>query len=184
MHSFHIILATIGRPTLQRMLNSLLPQLTEQDHLTIVYDGKTDIPNFEKKGVCKIHEYCEPNPLGFWGHGVRNKYASLIEKTDFVMHADDDDSYFPDAFLNLRKLCVDVNTLYIAKMKSGKRLIPGGNYIKLDHIGTPCGIVPYELNKLGEWKTRYGGDGLFYEQLAKIAKNIVHLNCVIYAVRE
>ena len=34
MPSLHVLVATIGRDTLQRLLNSILPFLTEIDHLT------------------------------------------------------------------------------------------------------------------------------------------------------
>jgi len=184
MLTFHVLIATVGRPSLQRMLNSLLPQLTQDDHLTIVFDGHTEIPKFDlSSAVCKVHQFAEPDKLGFWGHGIRNKYASIIEKTDLVMHADDDDVYLPDVFRHLRDLCSDKDTLYIAKMKLGNRILPEGNFIRINHIGTPCGIIPHEANKTTLWKHQYGGDGLFYEELSTKCKSISHLPVVIYSVR-
>jgi hypothetical protein len=184
MPSFHILIATVNRPTLQRMLNSLLPQLTEDDHVTIVFDGFSDIPKFDlTHAKCIIHQFCEPTPLGFWGHGIRNKYANLLEKTDFVMHADDDDSYLPNVFSELRSKCVNKDSLYIAKMKIGNRIVPAGNFIKLNDIGTPNGIIPHKFNILSTWESFVGGDGRFYEKLASIVSNVEHLNLLIYQVR-
>jgi hypothetical protein len=185
MVSFHILIASIGRPTLQRMLNSLMAQLSEDDKITIVFDGFTEIPKFDfSVAKCKIRQFSEPEKLGFWGHGIRNKYASLLDSSDFVMHADDDDSYMPEVFSELRNLCINTQTLYIAKMRlANKHIVPEGNFIKLNHIGTPCGIIPYELNKTTLWKHRYGGDGLFYEELATKCKSVDYLPTVIYSVR-
>ena len=181
--TFNILIATTGRESLQIMLDSVLCQLTENDCLTIVFDGLSNIPIFNLlPSVCKINQFCEPEKLGYWGHGIRNKYASLLEKKDFIMHADDDDIYLPDSFKKLRELCINTETLYIGKMISNGINIPVDNIIKLCNIGTPCGIIPYNLNLKSEWKLIYGGDGMFYENLSKICNNIIFLNIVIYKV--
>jgi hypothetical protein len=183
MPSFHILIATVGRDVLQRMLDTILPYLTEIDHLTIVFDGvePTNI-NVETKGHVHIHS--EPIALGFWGHGIRNKYATLLEKTDFVMHADDDDGYATDAFSVLRNICIDNETLYIGKMKNfDERILPTNDKIVIADIGTPCGIIPYELNKKATWAEYYGGDGSFYIEISKYVANIVFFNNIIYNVR-
>jgi hypothetical protein len=183
--SFNILIATIGRPTLQRMLDSLSPQLVESDCLTIVFDGRATIPEFNVSGFkCKVNQFCEPVALGFWGHAIRNKYASLLEKKDFVMHADDDDCYYPNVFPELRALCKSTNTLYVAKIRHRNGVhVPEGAFIKINHIGTPCGIIPYDLNTKGTWTSVYGGDGRFYEQIASLGNPIVFLPTLIYHVR-
>ena len=45
--SINVLIATIGKPILQRMINSLADQLTENDCLTIVFDGHKSIPKFD-----------------------------------------------------------------------------------------------------------------------------------------
>ena len=129
--SFNVLIATVGRPILQRMLDSLYDELNEIDCLTIVYDGHKTIPSFDlSKFKCKIIQYYEPIPLGHWGHGIRNKYASLLEKRDFVMHADDDDSYIKNSFNNLRNLIKSNDILYVTKMIIlPKNIIPYNNHI-------------------------------------------------------
>ena len=182
MPSFHILIATVGRDTLQRMLDTILPNLTEIDHLTIVFDGvqPTNI-NVETKG--QIHIHSEPVALGFWGHGIRNKYAPFLEKTEFVMHADDDDIYMPGTFDYLRTICIDPTTLYVAKMQFFHRIFPETLEIKVNNIGTPNGVIPYELNKNGVWGDRAGGDGDFYVSIAKHTDNIVFVDRIIYRTR-
>jgi hypothetical protein len=44
-------------------------------------------------------------------------------------------------------------------MKFNKTIIPRKNTIKEGNIGTPCGIIPYDLNLKGTWLYRFGGDG-------------------------
>ena len=185
--TFNVLIATIGRPTLQNMLNSLCSQLCCDDCLTVVFDGHTELPTqFDfSKFKCEIKLHYEAVALKYWGHGIRNKYASLLEKRDFVMHADDDDEYISNAFSIIRHEIGDFNTLYICKFCDvHNNIIPRVNIIKKYNIGTPSGIIPYELNKLGKWQYRYGGDGVFYEEIAKKASNIVFLNKVIYTVNK
>lgn len=183
-YTFNILIATIGRPTLQRMLYSLYEQLHENDCLTIVFDGHTTPPLFDiSKFKCKVIQYCEPTPLGFFGHGIRNKYASLLEKRDFIMHADDDDSYIEGSFNKLRSLVKSKNTLYITRMIDvNNQLIPRFTKICMNNIGTPNGIIPYNLNLLGVWKDCYGGDGFFYITISKLAKT-EFINIIIYKIR-
>ena len=182
--TFNVLIATIGRPSLQRMLDSLKPQLVESDCLTIVFDGKSEIPAFNLSGfVCKIVQHLEPVALGSWGHAIRNKYCSIMERRDFVLHADDDDVYFPNVFSELRKKCVVPETLYIARMRGPNGyIVPEGPRINEGHIGTPNGIIPYDLNIKGNWEPRVGGDGSFYMQLAKLAK-VEYLQTLIYQIR-
>ena len=41
--SFHILIATAGKPCLINMLNSLKNELTKNDAITIVFDGENSI---------------------------------------------------------------------------------------------------------------------------------------------
>lgn len=186
MKTFSILIATVGRPALQNMLDSFSPQLKFDDCLTIVFDGHSAIPSeFDlSKFKCKVNRHCEPTALGYWGHGIRNKYASIIEKRDFIMHADDDDTYVPNAFKIIRHTCTDKNTLYVFKMALSPTLnFPQTHEIRENNIGTPLGVIPYELNMKGSWLCRFGGDGAFYEEIAKQAEKIVFSNFVIFNIR-
>ena len=181
--TINVLIATLGNPSLQRQLNSIAPQLKKQDWLTIVFDSHSTIPCFDLSQFrCNIRQFCEPSPLGYWGHGIRNKYAFLLDPTDFVMHADDDDMYTEDAFDHIRINCVDKTKLYVFLMKNKDNFY--GYTLSINHVGTPCGVIPYEYNKQSDWGYFYGGDGAFYEKLnAKYSSNVVYVNEVIYNVR-
>jgi len=168
--TFNVLIATRGRPTLQRMLDSLSPQLLNDDCLTIVFDGHRVAPVFDTSSFkCPVQIHCEPVALGYWGHGIRNKYARLLERRDFVMHADDDNIYLSDAFSQLRTRCLDKHTLYVAQVKSSIHGMLGSG-LKRGKIDTGCGIIPYDLNQKCNWEYYHGGDGSFYEGLAKLTK--------------
>jgi len=184
MPTFHVLLATIGRPSLQRMIDSLQSELLESDHLTVVFDGvqrnHCDISNMK----CHTHIYEENTPLGYWGHGIRNKYAPLLEQTDFVMHADDDDIYTSGSFQFLRTECNDHSILYIAQMKANDFQCPIEERLCNGNVGTPMGIIPYKCNQMYEWGLFYGGDGYFYENMSKAVTGVVWLKRVIYLIKD
>jgi len=184
MSTFNILIASIGRDELQKMINSLAPQLTEMDCLTIVFDGHERPPIFDYSQLkCTIITYCEPIALGYWGHAIRNKYADILEPCDFILHADDDNYYTDCAFEYLRSKCIEKDKIYIALMYVDeiKRCI--GYAVEENAIGTPCGIIPYEYNQHAIWRHKYGGDGLFYQELSSYYQDkIVLLDFIIYYV--
>lgn len=53
--------------------------------------------------------------------------------------------------------------------------MPKNNITKEENIGTPCGIIPYDLNLKGKWLHRIGGDGAFYKQLRVYANKIEYI---------
>jgi hypothetical protein len=170
------------------MLSSLISQLKGCDHITIVFDG-CPVQILDISGAaCQIHWKEQRSALGAHGHGIRNAYVPQLEKCDFVLHADDDDIYIEGAFDTLRRLCKNPNCLYIAKYQrpNGETIPPFTGIIKENYIGTPCGIIPFDLNAVGSreqrWLLRRGGDGKFYEAIAKRAKAIKELDAVIYKV--
>jgi hypothetical protein len=129
--TFHVLIATAGRPSLRRMLNSILPQLRTGDAVTIVFDGadararSTYTPKWTDGYDSAVHVYDQTPNLGFHGHGIRNMYQTWLEtKTTYIMHADDDDKYTSDAFATLRQECSDPNTLYVAQMSINGELLP------------------------------------------------------------
>jgi len=191
--TFHILIATNGRPSMIKLLDSLREQLNKNDAVTIVFDGPDAynrskyndswIANFKSKVNIIIQE----KNTGFWGHPIRQKHVSILNpKTTFIMHADDDDYYLPDSFDKLRKKCIDPNTLYIAKMNYSNdldRIIPRQNEkIINSDIGNPNGIIPFDMASYGTWGHTYTGDFEYYNTLQNHVKNIVFLDDIIYQV--
>lgn len=190
--TFHILIATDGRPSLKNMLDSLKPELNSSDAITIVFDGEDALKKSEFKNEwleghkSKINIIEQIPNLGFWGHGIRNKYQGILEpKTTFIMNADDDDVYIGGSFGELRNACTSPNILYIAKLyvaKSNKILPPSNsNVIAKSQIGTPSGIIPFDIAAKSTWKNEYGGDFNYYNALQHVAP-IKFLDNVIYKI--
>jgi len=193
--TFHILIATVGRPSLKKLLDSLKHQLTEKDAITIVFDG---LGKKEKSGYndswfseysCKYTVLVQDPNLGadIGGEPIRTKYQSLLSpQTTYIMHADDDDEYIAGSFEKLRKLCVDPEVLYIAKMAYAddpSLAIPRQNKeIVFADIGTPNGIIPFHSAGKAEWGMFYGGDYYYYNGLQDCVKDVVFLDEIIYTV--
>jgi len=190
--TFHILIATVGRPCLRHMLDSLKNELLENDAITIVFDGENAFStsifnhNWLNSHKSKINIIKQSPNLGFYGHAIRNKYQGILTpKTTFIMNADDDDYYIAGSFNKLRRLCSHPNTLYIAKFyKKYKNVIVPcelGQIIKND-IGTPCGIIPFDIANKSTWELKHGGDFDYYNNLQKHIDNIQFLDLIIYIV--
>jgi hypothetical protein len=176
MKKFNVVIATAGRPSLQRMVDSIAPQLMEHDYLTILWDCQPrDLQINSKCQVISIHN---KEPLGYWGHGSRNRWQDELPG-DYLMNGDDDDVYTPDAMDKIRKVCTE-HKLYIFQFNYSGVRIPDGKEIKVGNIGTSCGVYP-RIKKLPIWEHRYGGDGEFYIALSKMLP-YEHIKEVIYLV--
>ena len=193
--TFHVLIATAGRVSLKNLLDSLKDELTEQDAITVVFDGadaftkSTYEDSWINEHKSRVSVIVQDDNTGFWGHPIRQKYVSLLSpKTTYIMHADDDDQYISGSFNILRQLCLEPETLYIAKMnysKSPGRVVPRQNtkIIEAD-IGNPNGIVPFDLSPKGQWGMSGVGDFDYYNTLQHNAKRIVFLDTIIYTVNE
>lgn len=178
MKAFNVIITTIGRPDLQRMLDSICPQLEESDYITIIWDGGNPNDFMVETKATKI-SIVNDQPLGHWGHGSRTKWQKYLPG-DYFINADDDDAFTPDAMLEIRKNCTD-DKLYIFKMLVNNSIkLPAEPVIALANIGTPCGV--YKPYNLPDWVFEYGGDYRFYKELSN-TRDTVFIDHVIYKVR-
>lgn len=182
--SFHLLLATIGNKSIFNIVSMLKNQLNENDYLTIVYDQKDVANTLEgiKKicshFVCKVNIIYEEHNLGFWGHGIRNKYTEL--EGDFIYHIDDDDLVLHDTMESIRKYCNHLNTLYIFKMRlNNNSIIWLNKKVEYSKISTQSGVIPMQINREGFWHLKYGGDFDYYNDLSK-NHNFVFIDKIIY----
>lgn len=165
-----ILIATIGKESLLNMLDSLKNQLTKDDFIYVIVDGleyhertKEILSRFNGY-VCKLIIIYENDNLGYWGHGIRNKYQKQLDG-DYILHADDDDIYMENSMSIIRKNIKDFNKMYLFKFYHD--FSKGISFwrvpeIKLNNIGTPCGSIPNIPDKMGTWGYKYGGDFDFY----------------------
>ena len=110
--SFNVVIATAGRPSLQTMIDSIAPQLTERDYLTIIWDSLPFAVKLDTNA--NVIQIVNPEPLGYWGHGSRTRWQNELPG-DYLMNADDDDIYLPDSMEVIREHSVD-QKLYVFKI--------------------------------------------------------------------
>jgi hypothetical protein len=172
--SFTVFLTTIGRPTLRRMLNSLVNQLTALDYLYIAIDGedsvadtKSILSDYEGKWQCHLIIIEHKTNLGYWGHSLRNYYQKQLEG-DYILHADDDNIYVDGAFDLIRKLVIHRYHLYVFQVEINKgHIVPQPDQIEINNIDTACGVVANLPHYFEEWKLCRGGDYNFWSSTAK-----------------
>ena len=182
--SIHVLMATIGKKSIFNILTQLKEQLLETDFLTIVFDGINNsmiadsVKFFCKNFKCTINIIIEHDNLGYWGHGIRNKYNDL--QGDFIYHIDDDDNIYNDTFDNIRYHCKDNKAIYIFKiMLENNSIVWKEKKIKYTKISTQSGVIPVYINKNGYFGLFYGGDYEFYNNLSK-QFNVIFIDKLIY----
>ena len=172
---FSVFLTTIGRSCLATQLSILRPQLKSEDILYIAIDGRQYFDDFkqvflpfENTFQCQVEIIWEENNLGYWGHGLRNKYQKSL-KGDYILHADDDNFYTSDAFNHIRKNVQECGKLYVFQIGSKfyTEIFPKSDMVKVGDIDTSSGVVANVPEKMGTWAHVYGGDGMFYVETSK-----------------
>jgi hypothetical protein len=196
--TFHVLLATIGRPTLRAMLDSLRPQLRPGDALTVVFDGADPAPclGWLDGFGCRVAAFAEQQRLGDHGHAVRTRYSGRLEPaTTFVVHADDDDVFAPGAFDVLRAAAAEPDTLYVYRFGDPRTgaIVPrdprgsaaafGRHRVFENNIGTPCGVIPWGLRAAAPWPGGVGGDARYFVAVAALARRVALIDEVLYVIR-
>lgn len=179
MSSFNVVIATTGRPTLKRMVDSFANDLSQDDILTIICDGCRLKRNVIDGLKCRLVVIHNKHRLGHYGHPARTYFQHTL-LGDYIMNADDDDVYLPGAIKTVKKYCKE-KKLYIFNMQWGDITIPSYPSIEMGNIGTPCGVYP-NMPNLPKWENVREGDFHFYNELSKMLEP-VWINETIYKVR-
>lgn len=148
------IIATVGRPTLQRCLSSI--ETRPGDEIILVGEREF-IPGYTYLYHPKGHD---------WGHSERN-FAMSRARGSFLSFMDDDDLYTPghrDAFESAMKNDPDRPTIFCMRLNHmGGLVLWQTQHIACGNVGTPMFFVPNDPTKLGFWPPYYGGDCTFMQ---------------------
>jgi hypothetical protein len=182
--SFHILCTSLGRESLSRLIDSFVNQLNVNDYFTIVSDGNHDfvegvLSTFNFK--CKLNHIKNLNgPEGNFGHPLLNRHMNTLDG-DFIMFADDDDRYVPDAFEYIRNTVME-KKLYIFQHKWGGTVNWASKHFEVGNIGKCIGVIPNTKN-LPLFHEDIFGDGIFYSDISKIFE-YEFIDKIIYKVRD
>jgi hypothetical protein len=129
-----VLVASIGRPTLGRTMQSVMGQLHPTDQLLIDVNG--DCP---------------------WGHAARNRMMKAADG-DAIVFMDDDDIYLPDALKLIRIGFREApDRVHIFKMRYyDGREIWSDEQVREGNVSTQMVCVPNEAD--AAWGDRYQGD--------------------------
>jgi glycosyltransferase involved in cell wall biosynthesis len=162
-----LIIPSIGRPLLKRLLDQVLPQLWEDDEILVVGDGPQPSAQAMAEGLDPRIRYYEYGPTRCWGHQQRN-WAMLVADKTHIMFLDDDDESRPGAFNVIREVAArHPDKLLIFKTLHQGSPIWKEPEIRVTNVSTQCFVVPNIPERFGTWGSRYAGDFDFIESSVK-----------------
>jgi hypothetical protein len=185
MYSINIVCTSIGRTTLPRLIESFKDQLGENDIFTII----SDISHEYVSEVLKLYDFKfkvnhirnEGERVWKYGHPLLNQHMNNLEG-DFIMFADDDDRYTPDAFSVIKQNVNNPNKLYIFKHKWGGDVNWKLQDFTIGNVGKCMGVIPNTHN-LPNFREDVFGDVYFYEEIGKMFES-EFVDHIIYKVRD
>lgn len=143
-----VVVATVGRPTLQRTIRSA----SWADEIIVVFDA-AEAPTVLVDGATVY----AVGPTHHWGAEQREFGISRATGTH-IAFMDDDDVYTDDSGPLIRRaLTARPSRVHVFKMRRRGREFGGYGCIAEGCIGSPMFIVPND-GALGRWSTRYAGD--------------------------
>jgi hypothetical protein len=91
---------------------------------------------------------------------------------DYLIFQDDDDVFYPDALLNIRRAVRHGDPRpHIFKFRitrAGGLVLPQGQVVAENRIGGHCLVTPNDPERLGSWTDRYAGDWDFIEETLRL----------------
>lgn len=153
------VVATTGRPGLERALMTVQQQRRPDDELLVI--GATSAIQARAEDLGARFVRCPAG--GDWGHSERN-FAAGMATGDYVMHLDDDDCAAPGSRTAIEKVVQTAPPGCVLMFKM--QFAHGGTLwatpqLKYGNVGTPMMVLPNEPAKFGTWAKRYGGDFVF-----------------------
>lgn len=171
-----IVIATIGRPSLHRTLESLQGQLRDLDEVLVVGDGDPENAGrmFRASGLPGRYIPIE-GPNGDYGHTPRNK-AMPQALGKHLLFIDDDDTYLPGAMDSVRRAIIEhPDRPILFKMKRPDKrfndVLWTKRRVELGNVSTQMIVAPNTPAKLGVWGHRYAGDFDFLTSTIKHYQN-------------
>jgi hypothetical protein len=148
------VIATTGRPTLARTLESI--ECLPGDEILVVGNMGGIVDPRVRFVPCP--------PGGDWGHSERN-FVRNMARGNYVAHIDDDDWYAPHA----RELFEDAirttpNCISMFRMQYPHGLtLWREKKLYCGNLGTPMFLLPNIPSRFGTWAPHVGGDFIFLE---------------------
>lgn len=177
-----ILVATIGRPTLERTLQSITSETRPGDQVIVI--GATQA--IGDRALAYGCTFVKAPPGNDWGGSERT--VGIHHATgDYVAFLDDDDVYLPGWRAAMDNAMVNhpgrpiIFKMHIAWTGGTLWADP---VLRMGNVGTPMLFLPNDARtKRGQWGRKYGGDFKFIESLQLPPASIVWDSAVIASIR-
>ena len=177
-----VILATLGRDTLQFAADCAASQLTPLDELIIVGGGASARLVADSVGA----RWIDMAPGGDWGGRERTAAMSVATGTH-LLFVDDDDALTPGAVATVRAALLDApgRPHIFSMINVDGRVLPVAQALVEGNVGTPQLVAPNVPHALGQWGIRYECDFDFIAStVAHYSDGPVWHGAIIYGCRE
>lgn len=156
--SVSIVIPTIGRKTLLRVLGEIIPQLSDRDEVLVVGDGSQPEARAMVERLDLRVKYLEHGPSKNWGHGQRN-FAMPLARGEYLMSLDDDDRFSSTGLERIRKAASEhPGRPLMFRIMHNTGVIWGDKVVREANVSTQMFVVPNDPEKRGVWGNRYQGD--------------------------
>jgi glycosyltransferase involved in cell wall biosynthesis len=152
-----VMIPTIGRPCLPKVLQELREQLEAGDEVLVIGDGPVKVGAIVQRFGSQFR-YLEHGPDHMWGHPQRNHAMPLASGTH-LMSLDDDDALLPDSLAQIRAAIVRYPAVPLMfRMRHGPELLWRDPFVRVGNVSTQMFVTPNVQDQLGAWGRRYEGD--------------------------
>lgn len=168
MVTLSIIVPTIGRRILRKLLREVIPQLNPGDEVLVIADGPQPYARRIVTGIHPQVHYHETEQTRCWGHPQRN-WAIQIAKASHVVSFDDDDALLPNSLAAIRTNALATpDRPMIFRMKHRSLTLWFTPELVCGNVSTQMFVVPNNRLRLGTWGNRYEGDLDFITSTAQL----------------
>ena len=161
-----IVVPTIGRITLKRLLESLIYSgISSTDEVLLLADDgpkEMEIPTSYSWLPIRVERVGARR--NDWGMHARNLSPQLAHGTHHGF-IDDDDMYLDGSLLEVKKilpLAPDLVHLFRVRICPGGHLVWNDQAVRVGNVSTQCVFVPAQGPR-GKWAPEYAGDHKFIE---------------------
>jgi glycosyltransferase involved in cell wall biosynthesis len=174
-----VLVATLGRPTLERTLASITSQFLPGDQVIVI--GAT--PDIEARAALAGCTFVQAQPGRNWG-GHERAVGIQHATGDYVCFLDDDDVYVPGARVAMEQAMTShpgqptIFKMHIAWTGGALWTEP---VLRMGNLGTPMLFLPNDARaKRGTWDMKYGNDFRFIEA-CHYAPDTIHWDPTVIA---
>lgn len=141
--SISIVIASLGRATLEIVVDQLQKQLGEDDEIIIVADGEEALGKINAMKLQNVRIDSYHDHRSAYGNGQKRHGQTLADK-DLVWFVDDDDCVTEMAIRLIKAEFENLRSPVVFRIWHEGKIMPSKDEIVKGKISSPCLVVPNE----------------------------------------